>query len=567
MPRAESGPARAVRSPGLQSRPAPRRSKRPARKDRPADFAAAPENLRLPWKALRLPEFLARYVAASAQTRRARILMKSARADPPHRGKASSQFRWLKSDTSPSAAKSPPRQKVPRARGRTLPGFFAASAASKRSPSAGTESRNRGGSKTRPRINLLDRRHAHRISVLHFHVSVFLPPCLRASVAFFFFSVSKRIWMHFPRQLLDRIHQARRRPVYFLAHHRHVPQFDRAKLLPIRARSQRAQFVFLNSGVVAREYDVVRLKARHFLKSDVRPFLLGDDYRLRSSPAQRIRDESILPDRDQRILPHHEQHMHGRHIRETRRQRVEPRLQSRYQLRSLRARSHRVRNSRCRFHHSAHRLRIGGVHRDADFRQRIHRRDAIDRSRRQHQVRMQRDDCFKARVLRPAYVRLQFRSGRRVAIIRVAREPPFESQRVNRLSQIRRQSYHALYICRNRNTPAGFIRDNSPGCSIRDAALRQNRGACRNERRMRSATQHRAKNPRAQKFPPPPTRPSAPQAASTKSQHRQTKSLGQVAQALLFTHRTEGPALRRPRSNHLRDSRSASRPKRNKSSH
>ena len=44
---------------------------------------------------------------------------------------------------------------------------------------------------------------------------------------------------------------------------------------------------------------------------------------------------------------------------------------------------------------------------------------------------MQRHDRFQARILRIAHVRLRFRRWRRVAIIRVAREPVFEPQRVD----------------------------------------------------------------------------------------------------------------------------------------
>ena len=95
---------------------------------------------------------------------------------------------------------------------------------------------------------------------------------------------------------------------------------------------------------------------------------------------------------------------------------------------------------RGRTQHSGHGVRVAGVHRHSQFQQRVRCFGSIDGRGCQHQVRMQRDDRFQARILRRADMRLFLRGGGNVAIRRVARELRFQPKRVNRFRQVRRQS-------------------------------------------------------------------------------------------------------------------------------
>ena len=72
---------------------------------------------------------------------------------------------------------------------------------------------------------------------------------------------------------------------------------------------------------------------------------------------------------------------------------------------------------------------------------------------------MHRDNRFQTRLLRRADVRLFFRGGRNIAIRRVGGELAFQTQRVDRFGQARRDTDDALHVHGYRHVPPGLIRD------------------------------------------------------------------------------------------------------------
>ena len=264
--------------------------------------------------------------------------------------------------------------------------------------------------------------------------------------------------------------------------------------------------------------------------TQLRPVAIRKHHRLRACPAQRVGDERILPDRDQRILPHHEQHVDHRPLVKPRVQRVEP----------LAATARRDRRPCCaapiksaivldRIEHPAHGLRIARVHGDAQVLQRVGRLETVDRSRRQHEIRMQRHDRFEARILRIAHVRFRLRRRRRVAIIRIAREPVFEAQRVNRFRQVRRERHDPPHLRRHRHAPPDVVGDDARIRCLCDVA----RGESGGESHRRRARNQRARRRSGQNSPMPRLESNA---------SLQQKSLARIARliATLFLAKSAG---------------------------
>ena len=126
---------------------------------------------------------------------------------------------------------------------------------------------------------------------------------------------AKRLGMHFMRELLDRIHQPGRRPNRLLAQIHHVAPLDRIEIAPHGPRAQAGQLGCRRIAVASGEDDVLRLQPHHLFETQLRPILIGVHNRFGAGPAQRIRDERLLPNRDQRVLRDHEEHVRHRPVR------------------------------------------------------------------------------------------------------------------------------------------------------------------------------------------------------------------------------------------------------------
>ena len=248
------------------------------------------------------------------------------------------------------------------------------------------------------------------------------------------------------RQLLDHVHQSRRRPHDFFADIDHVPPLDGVKVSPYRARAQIRKLRGHASAMILGENDVIRLQPHYFFKAQVRPVLLRYQHGFGAGPSQRVRNERVLPDRLQRFQPHHKQHVNHRPLAQPRVQSIEPLLHPPNQFRSLLRGANHLGHVAGRIEHPANRLRIARVDRDAEPLQRVGRLECVDRRCRQHQIGMQGHDRFEVGILRIAHVRLRFRRRRRVAKIRVAHQPVPKSQRVDRLGQIRRQRHDPFHF-------------------------------------------------------------------------------------------------------------------------
>ena len=244
----ESRPARAARRSGSGSRPAPRRSKRPARKDRPADCAAAPEIRRPPSKAPRPPKCPARCAAAAAQRPPARIPTES-RCQRP-----SAPLKSVITMSRTEIGYAPMRSEITTATNSTR--RAAADPRDTRRESAGA----RGALSQRSRMSVACRGQLRpRIPVSRFRRR--RRKCFR---------------MHFVRELLDRVDQSRRRAG---SSHRSCtttcPVSHRLKVPPdrcARADPQAPRSVRLRDG--SAKHDVVRLQAHHFFEAHLRPVLL-----------------------------------------------------------------------------------------------------------------------------------------------------------------------------------------------------------------------------------------------------------------------------------------------------
>src|SRR5260221_4898728 len=128
-----------------------------------------------------------------------------------------------------------------------------------------------------------------------------LQPCLRSEAASIF--LRKRFRMKLPRQLFDRVHNSRPRPIDRIADYRDFSIFDCTQSRPSRLQRERFDIVTYRFRVARSKHKILRLQSHCFFQTELEPILPLVHYRPRSRMFEHIRDERLSADGHQWLRP------------------------------------------------------------------------------------------------------------------------------------------------------------------------------------------------------------------------------------------------------------------------